>query len=140
MVCDWDFHETRSSDWTLPSKSGSLPPRATQPATALAASPWAPLVAVAGQKQISLYNSDNGQLLGVLPFPEGIPHVLKFSRNGQLLLAGGGRGGKSGKVAVWNVLTGKLLIEVGDEHDAVLEVTFGHLLLVECEVVARAGE
>ena len=38
---------------------------------ALAASPWAPLVAVAGQKQILLYNTDNGQLLGVLPFPEG---------------------------------------------------------------------
>ena len=60
--------------------------------TALAASPWAPLIAVAGQRQISLYHSDTAQLLGVLSFPEGIPYVLRFSHNGTLLLAGGGRG------------------------------------------------
>ncbi len=62
--------------------------------TAMAASPWAPLVAVAGQQQIVLYNTDTAQLLGVLPFPEGMPHVLKFSRSGTLLLAGGGIGAK----------------------------------------------
>src|SRR5262249_11308846 len=39
--------------------------------TALATSPWAPLVAVAGQKQVILYHSESGALLGVLPFPEG---------------------------------------------------------------------
>ena len=71
--------------------------------TALAASPWAPLVAVAGQKQIVLYNSDTAQLLGVLPFPEGMPHVLKFSRSGALLLAGGGRGGQAGASCVYDV-------------------------------------
>src|SRR5437660_140164 len=43
--------------------------------TALAASPWAPLVAVAGHKQIVLYHSDSAQLLGVLPFVEGVPQV-----------------------------------------------------------------
>ncbi|MFL5339008.1 MAG: c-type cytochrome domain-containing protein [Gemmataceae bacterium] len=88
--------------------------------TALAASPWAPLVAVAGQKQILLYNSDTLTLLGVLPFPYGTPHVLKFSRNGSLLLTGGGRGGQSGKVIVFNVKTGEKIIEVGDETDTVL--------------------
>ena len=51
--------------------------------TALASSPWAPLVAVGGQKQVLLYHSDTLELLGVLPFPEGVPHVLKFSRNGR---------------------------------------------------------
>ena len=88
--------------------------------TALAASPWAPLVAVAGQKQIVLYNSDTAQLLGVLPFPEGIAHVLKFSRSGSLLLAGGGVGGKAGVVVVYDVKTGKRVFEVGDELDVVL--------------------
>jgi hypothetical protein len=88
--------------------------------TALACSPWAPLAAVAGQKQISLYHTDTGALLGVLPFPEGIAHVLKFSRSGTLLLAGGGIGGKGGNVVVYDVKTGKRVFEVGDELDLVL--------------------
>ena len=88
--------------------------------TALAANPWAPLVAVGGQKQVLLYNTDTLDLLGVLPFPEGTPNVLKFSRNGSLLLAGGGAGGKSGRVVVWSVKTGERVFEVGDETDAVL--------------------
>jgi Planctomycete cytochrome C/WD domain, G-beta repeat len=87
---------------------------------ALAASPWAPLVAVGGQKQVVLYHGDTFELLGVLPFPYGTPYVLKFSRNGGLLLAGGGRGGQSGKVVVWDVKTGEQIIEVGNETDAVL--------------------
>jgi hypothetical protein len=88
--------------------------------TALAASPWAPLVAVGGQRQVLLYHTDTLDLLGVLPFPEGEPHVLKFSRNGSLLLAGGGHAGKSGRVVVWSVTTGERVFAVGDELDAVL--------------------
>ncbi len=88
--------------------------------TAIASSPWAPLIAVAGQKQVLLYHSDTLELLAVLPFPEGVPYVLKFSRNGSLLLAGGGRGAKAGKVVVWNVTTGERIFTVGDETDVVL--------------------
>lgn len=88
--------------------------------TAMAASPWAPLVAVGGQKQVLLYHTDTLELLGVLPFPEGTPNVLKFSRNGALLLAGGGHAGKSGRVVIWSVTKGERLFEVGDESDAVL--------------------
>ncbi|MEX2185738.1 MAG: c-type cytochrome domain-containing protein [Pirellulales bacterium] len=88
--------------------------------TALAASPWAPLVAVAGQKQILLYHSDTGELLGVLPFLEGVPHILKFSRNGALLLAGGGAGARTGRVAVFDVKTGRRVTTVGEELDTVL--------------------
>src|SRR6266542_2315413 len=88
--------------------------------TALASNPWSPLVAIGGQKQVLLYHSDTLDLLGVLPFPEGVPHVLKFSRTGALLLAGGGREGKSGRVVVWSVRTGERVIEVGDESDVVL--------------------
>ncbi len=108
----------------MPPKTLALQPvvrtaRATA-VTALAASPWAPLVAVGGQKQVLLYHSDTLELLGVLPFPEGEPHVLKFSRNGSLLLAGGGHAGKSGRVVLWSVLTGERVIVLGDETDCVL--------------------
>ena len=88
--------------------------------SAIAASPWAPLVAVAGQRQIALYHSDSGELLGILPFPEGIAYSLRFSRNGELLLAGGGRGGSSGCAVLYDVRTGQRLLKVGEEYDAVL--------------------
>ncbi len=42
------------------------PLKRTTAVTGLAASPWAPVIAVAGQKQIVLYNSDTLDLLGVL--------------------------------------------------------------------------
>lgn len=99
--------------------------------TALAASPWAPLVAVSGYKQVLLYNSDSGRLLGVLPFPEGVPHVLRFSRSGTLLLAGGGRASLLGKVVVFDVKTGQRVFEVGDELDVVLaaDINENHTLI-----------
>ena len=48
------------------------------------------VIAIGGQRQIVLYNSDTLELLGILPYPEGIAYSLKFSANGSLLLAGGG--------------------------------------------------
>ncbi len=87
---------------------------------ALATSPWAPLVAVSSQKQVLLYHTQSLELLGVLPFPEGTPRVLKFSRNGALLLAGGGVAGASGRVVVWDIRSGERIIEIGDELDEVL--------------------
>ncbi|MEZ6147473.1 MAG: c-type cytochrome domain-containing protein [Planctomycetaceae bacterium] len=88
--------------------------------TALATNPWSPLAAVSGFNQIALYDTRDQRLLGVLPFPEGQPHILKFSRNGALLLAGGGQGGASGRVVVFDVATGERRIEVGNEYDLVL--------------------
>ena len=88
--------------------------------TALATSPWAPILAVGSHKQVLIYHAEEGRLMAVLPFPEGFVYSLKFSRNGDLLLAGGGRGGQSGLAVAWNVKTGKRVFEVGKEYDAVL--------------------
>ncbi len=101
-------------DVTLPKTERS------HPVTAMAASPWAPLLAVAGHERVLLYNSDTLKLIGTLPFPERIPHVLKFSRNGKWLLAAGGRGAQAGRVVLWDVTTGKRVTEIGDEADVVL--------------------
>ncbi len=99
----------------------SLPPtKRPHPVTALAASPWAPLVAVAGHERVLLYNTDDLKLIGVLPFPERIPHVLKFSRDGKRLLAAGGRGADVGKAVLFDVTSGKRITEIGDETDSVL--------------------
>ncbi|MEM6278443.1 MAG: c-type cytochrome domain-containing protein, partial [Verrucomicrobiota bacterium] len=87
---------------------------------ALAHSPWAPIVAVAGQKQVLLFHSEDYDLLGVLPYPEGFPQTLSFSPNGAYLSCGGGRAGKSGNVVAWDIKTGERIIEVGKEYDIVL--------------------
>jgi len=86
----------------------------------LAASPWAPLVAIAGQKQVLLYSTTNLDLLGILPFSEGQPWEVKFSQSGKLLLAAGGHGAKSGSVTLWNVESGERIATIGKEYDAVL--------------------
>ncbi|MBI5757768.1 MAG: hypothetical protein HZA46_04545 [Planctomycetales bacterium] len=101
------------------------------PVTAMAASPWAPLLAVAGHERILLYNTDTLELLGVLPFPERIPHVLKFSRNGKLLLAAGGRGANTGRVVLFDVTTGQRITDIGDETDIVLaaDISANHKLV-----------
>ena len=88
--------------------------------TGLAASPWAPLVAVAGQKQVLLFQGDTLAPLGILPFTEGQPVEVKFSRSGQVLLASGGRGAQSGRVVLWDVVTGKRMLTLGDDYDTVL--------------------
>lgn len=87
---------------------------------AMAASPWAPLVAIGGESQVVLYHSDSLDLLATLPFPEGTPVVLRFSRNAKLLLCGGGVGGQSGRVVLFDVAGGGRVAEVGDEYDTVL--------------------
>ncbi len=94
--------------------------RTTTAITSLAVNPWSPLAAVPGQKQVLLYNTATLELLGVLPYPEGIPQVLKFSRSGSLLMAAGGHAAAQGKVVVFNVRTGERVAEVGDELDTIL--------------------
>ena len=87
--------------------------------SALATSPWAPLVAVAGQKQVSLYNTETAKLEGIIPFPEGIPQVLQFSMDGGYLMVAGGAHASKGVASVYNVKTGERLLMVGDELDTV---------------------
>lgn len=95
-------------------------PSRPHPVTALAASPWAPLLAVAGHERIYLYNLSTRGLLGELAFPEGIPFVLRFSRDGNTLLAAGGKGVQLGEVVLFDVKTGKRTATVGHEMDIVL--------------------
>jgi hypothetical protein len=107
----------------LPAGLGKLPlihPARATAVTALAASPWAPLLAVASPKQILFYHSETSALLGVVPFPDGVPYSLKFSRSGALMLAGGGHAAVAGRAVGYDVRSGRRLFEVGDELDAVL--------------------
>ena len=88
--------------------------------SAMAAAPWSPLVALAGQKQVILYNTESLQIAGILSYEEGFIESMNFSRNGKLVIASGGRGGKSGNVAGWDIETGRRVLTVGEEQDSIL--------------------
>lgn len=87
---------------------------------AMATSPWAPITAVGTPFQVLLFDSQTLELRGVLPFPEGHIHALRFSRNGQLLLAGGGRAAANGVAVAWDIQTGERVVEISGLIDAVL--------------------
>ena len=86
----------------------------------MATSPWGPLLAITGQRQVVLYNTDDMEMIGILPFNEGQPEVLSFHPSGKYLLAGGGVGGKSGTTITWDINTGNILLRAGQDYDAVL--------------------
>lgn len=109
-----------------PPMPGALPPiERVQtlrpfPVLALAASPRAPLAAVASYECVDLIDPATRKVLGALPFPLGEPHVLRFSRSGAVLLAAGGRPVQTGAVVLFDVKTGRRLTQLGDETDAVI--------------------
>jgi WD40 repeat protein len=90
------------------------------PILSLAASPRAPLVATASYQSIDLIDPATRAVLGSLPFPQGEPHVLRFSRSGAVLLAAGGRPVQNGAAVLYDVKSGKRLAVIGDETDVVI--------------------
>ena len=122
--------EFKPSDLNKPKGGPAMPqslaavalpePQRAHPVTALAASPWAPLVAIAGHERIYLYDTDKRAAAGEIAFPEGIPYVLRFSRDGATLLAAGGKGVQSGKAVLFDVKTGARTATIGQEMDVIL--------------------
>jgi mono/diheme cytochrome c family protein len=89
-------------------------------ARSIAASPTAPLLAVAGEQQILLYNLDSNALMGALPFPEGDVFTMTFSFNGQLLLTAGGQEGASAAAVLWDVRKAERIGTYGRGYDTIL--------------------
>ncbi len=87
---------------------------------ALAASPWAPLLAITAQRQILLHHTETLELIGILPFPEGDPISLAFTPDGRYLIAGGGIPGKNGVTITFDVTNGSRVLSAGKEFDSIL--------------------
>jgi len=87
---------------------------------AMAASPWAPLLAVSSLKQVTLVHSDTLELVGIIPFPEGEPVSLAFTPDARYLIIGGGIAGKSGSTVTIDVTNGQRVLSAAKEFDAVL--------------------
>ena len=109
---------------------GPLPPRLSRQtrlhsdrnpiSRSLAVSPTAPLLAVPGNRQIWLYRTDTLEPLGRFAFPEGEIALLRFSRDGSLLMAAGGEAGRNGKIVLWRISAAERVLELGDEMDTIL--------------------
>lgn len=95
-------------------------PKRRLPILAMAANPRSNLLAVSAYQHIRLFDIARREEIGALPFPEGVPHVLRFSRNGAVLMAAGGKPVQSGSVVLFDVRSGKRVAKLGDELDAVL--------------------
>ena len=97
----------------------------------IAVNPWSPIAAIALPQQVLLYDTKSYSLKGVVPFKFGNPEVVRFSRNGSLMLMAGGIGGASGKVVVWDVVKGEVISNIGDELDSVLaaDISADHSLV-----------
>lgn len=87
---------------------------------AIAASPWAPLLAITGQHQVLLHHTESLELVGILPFPEGDPISLTFTPDARYLIVGGGVPGKSGLTITFDITNGSRLLTVAKEFDSVL--------------------
>ncbi len=99
----------------------ALPHRAIKaPIVSMDTSPRAPIVAVSGWQNVQLLHTETETELGVLPFPEGTPQVIRFSRDGAVLMVAGGKPVQSGRVVLFDVRSGRRLAEIGDEVDTVL--------------------
>ena len=96
-----------------------LAPRAAS-VHAIASSPWAPLLAVTGQRQVLLFDTNSFELTGILPFPEGDPVSLAFTPNARYLVVGGGVPGKSGVTVTFDVVNGERMLVAAKEFDSVL--------------------
>ncbi len=99
------------------------PPVVTERAAAvhaIATSPWAPLLAVTGQKQVLLYHTETLELVGILPFPEGEPVSLTFTPDARYLIIGGGVPGKSGLTITFDITNGSRVVTAGKEFDTIL--------------------
>lgn len=73
------------------------------PIIALAASPDGKLLAIGDQLRVLIYDLAYQTIRGVLPFPAGEPQTLRFSRDGNYVLAAGGVHAESSAVVVWSV-------------------------------------
>lgn len=87
---------------------------------AIAASPWAPLIAITSLRQVVLVDSNSLEIVGIFPFPEGEPISLNFTPDARYLIVAGGIAGKSGTSVTFDVVTGERVLVVGKEFDTIL--------------------
>ena len=95
------------------------------PVSTLAFSPDGKTLAIGGYKELLLLDVVNVTVkrLGAGVLSDAV-HVLAFHKGGQLLAVGEGLPGRSGAVRVFDVATGKLVLDFSEPKDVVYAIAF----------------
>lgn len=103
--------------------------------TALAFSPDGKLLAVSGNREILLHNSDGRGSEIRLPGQAERILSLSFTKDGSTLVAGGGTPAKSGEIQIWDLATRKLRQATKVTDDTV----FGTSISPDGKLIAAGG-
>ena len=89
------------------------------PVQAIAYDPHGKLLAIARANQVELRTADTQKTFRTLGPHEGNVNAVVFSPDGKLLIAAGGLPGKTGRIRVWDIATGKSVSNFGGHTDAI---------------------
>ena len=111
----------------VPAPTHPVPPEAyprSVPITAVAFSPDGSQVVTGGYHEVVLWNTADGALLRRIQNVGQRTFALRFSNDGQHLVAAGGAPGRLGEARIFNAVSGELVSVVGTTSDVVLDVQF----------------
>ena len=81
-------------------------------------------LAIAGYKEVQIYDLGQSAVTGSLSGPCDVVRSLAYSPDGRWLAAGGGQPARFGEVIVWNAATGKLAQTLKGHSDYIYAIAF----------------
>lgn len=112
--------------------------KGAKPVTAMAASPDGKRLAVARFREVSILDvSDNNKVLKRLPNLSGKINEVHFTQDGKRLLTASGIAGLKGIATLWDLKTGKAIVEFGEGYHR--DVLYDAELSPDGKILATAG-
>ncbi len=111
----------------VPAPTHPTPPEVyplTVPITSVAFSPDGSQVVTGGYHEVVLWNATDGTLVKRIQNVGQRTFALRFSHDGQHLVAAGGAPGKLGEARIFDAASGDLVTVLGTTSDVVLDVQF----------------
>jgi len=124
----YDADDPKSALATIvPAPTHPAPPEAyprSVPITAVAFSPDGSQVVTGGYHEVVLWNATDGSLIKRIQNVGQRTFAVRFSQDGQYLVAAGGAPGRLGEARIFNAASGELVSVLGTTSDVVLDVQF----------------
>lgn len=111
----------------VPAPTHPAPPEAyprSVPITAVAFSPDGSQVVTGGYHEVVIWNAADGLMVRRIQNVGQRTYAVRFSKDGQHLVAAGGAPGRLGEARIFNAESGELVTVLGTTSDVVLDVQF----------------